>query len=39
MEAEIATSGETLTASHYWVASFNFGEVKTDFKLENWKKS
>ena len=31
MEAENATSGETLTASHYWVATFKLGEVNTDF--------
>ena len=28
MEAKIATPGETLTASHYWVANFNIGEKK-----------
>ena len=38
MEANIATSGETVTASHYWVATFKLGEVNTDFKQENRKK-
>ena len=38
MEAEIAISGETLTASHYWVVTFKLGEVNTDFNQENRKK-
>ena len=39
MEPEITTSGETLAASPYEVATFKLGEVNTDFKQENRKKN
>ena len=33
MEAKIATPGEVLTASQYWVTKFKRGEIYTEFKL------
>ena len=39
MEARIAKPGKTLTASHYWVASFNFEEINSEFRLQNRKKT
>ena len=38
MEDRITTPGETLTASHNWVANFKIVETNTEFKLENRKK-
>ena len=37
MEAKIATPGETVTASQYWVADFKLREINTEFKQENRK--
>ena len=34
MEAKIATAGEALTASNYWVANFKLGEITLN---SNWK--
>ena len=39
MEAKIAKPGKTLTISYYWVANFKLDGIKTEFKLENRKKT